>query len=212
MADHSVFSTVGRTPSAQMDADLSTSACWVDADRRASITIERCSPARWPSRQNSSAYFINDGSHSGDYSPPNGVCKKMTKRLIVGISGASGAVLGLRILETLQSVGIESDLAIGGGYNCTRTGVLSKPREISRDNRSQCEGRLCVDSKRIVQDNWDDHCALLNSNALDFSQCQRLLAQTEQGQTPCFVIRASISSISILRRFDRQFLKELIGQ
>lgn len=36
----------------------------------------------------------------------------MTKRLIVGISGASGAVLGLRILETLQSVGIESHLVI----------------------------------------------------------------------------------------------------
>lgn len=36
----------------------------------------------------------------------------MTRRIVVGISGASGAALGLRVLEVLAEIGVETDLVI----------------------------------------------------------------------------------------------------
>ena len=43
----------------------------------------------------------------------------MTKRLIVGISGASGAVYGVRALEVLRELGVETHLVLSKGARAT---------------------------------------------------------------------------------------------
>lgn len=43
----------------------------------------------------------------------------MSKRLIVGISGASGAIYGIRALEVLRELGIETHLVLSSGARAT---------------------------------------------------------------------------------------------
>ena len=44
--------------------------------------------------------------------PKNRPPRPSPQRLIVGISGASGAILGVRLLETLRALGIETHLVM----------------------------------------------------------------------------------------------------
>lgn len=48
------------------------------------------------------------------------------RRLVVGISGASGAVLGVRLLEILRELGVETHLVL------TRAGILTIGHELGR--------------------------------------------------------------------------------
>ncbi len=43
----------------------------------------------------------------------------MTARVVVGISGASGAALGLRVLEVLAEIGVETDLVVSAAAERT---------------------------------------------------------------------------------------------
>ena len=49
---------------------------------------------------------------TGGVHPPEGLSKRLHQRLIVGISGASGVVYGIRLLEALKSLPVESHLVM----------------------------------------------------------------------------------------------------
>ena len=59
------------------------------------------------------------GQKSGDKSPVNSAGKSPSFGLIVGISGASGAIYGVRLLETLRRLGIQSHLVMSRAAEMT---------------------------------------------------------------------------------------------
>src|SRR5690606_26493964 len=61
------------------------------------------------------------------------VCRMESSRLIVGISGASGAIYGLKILQVLKKVGVQTHLVI------TRSAQITIAHELSMSSKELCD-------------------------------------------------------------------------
>lgn len=110
--------------------------------------------------------------------------KNGQKRIVIGISGASGAIYGIRLLELLKSTDIESHL------------VISRSAQITI---AQEEGRKIADIVKLADVNYgaDDIAAAISSGSFHtlgmiVAPCSmRSLAEIAHGTTTSLLTRAA---------------------
>lgn len=116
------------------------------------------------------------------------------KRVIVGISGASGAALGLTVLEVLAGVGVESHLVVSAGAERTIAHELGP------------EGRATIDAAASVVHRADDMAAAIASgsfcvDAMIVAPCSmRTLATIAHGTGDTLLARAADVTLKERRR------------
>ena len=68
--------------------------------------------------------------------------KPLTKRLVIGMSGASGAAYGIRLLEACRELGIESHLVMTGPAEMTIGYETSlNPKAVAAKDHTEPRGK-----------------------------------------------------------------------
>ena len=90
------------------------------------------------------------------------------KRLIVGISGASGVIYGIRLLEMLKEIDeVETHLVMSRFARMNieiETSHTPKEVESLADEVHKCWQPGCIDLQWLVQDRRHGDCSLFNEN------------------------------------------------
>ena len=97
----------------------------------------------------------------------------MNKRLIVAITGASGTIYGIRILESLKSLGVESHLVMSDSAKLTMAAETNyKPAQI------EAMADVVIRQKMLVPPSLQAHLKVLAWSLLhvQLERCRRLLA------------------------------------
>ena len=114
-------------------------------------------------------------------------------RLVVGVTGASGSVMGIRLLESLSALGVETHLVVSGAGAVTLA----------------CETRLKLKDLRALADHWyrpEDIAAPIASGSFKclgmiVAPCStRTVAEIASGVTSGLLTRAADVALKERRR------------